>query len=346
LPTSPRGSPIVGRLLVATGLALAAVAWIVSPAPAVMPAQPDRRAAPPADPHMPTAPLQVGRAGGVVTVAAAGDIACDPTNQLFNGGRGTATWCRAADTRALLQKIDPDVVLPLGDTQYDDGLRWKFRKSYDRSWGRLKSRSRPVVGNHEYWVSSKATGYFSYFGARAGKAGKGWYSYNLGAWHLIALNSNCTIVGCRRGSAQYRWLKRDLRADTSRCTLAYFHHPRFSSGPHGDDPSVGPFWKLLYRDGAEIILVAHDHIYERFASLRPNGSKDPRTGIRQFTAGTGGAELYWIEHRHHFSKTRNAHTFGVLRFRLRPGSYEWRFVPVAGSSYTDDGEGSCHGRPF
>jgi len=283
----------------------------------------------------------------VGVLVAAGDIACDPGSSMFGGGAGTSTWCRANDTLALIREIDPDVVVPLGDEQYVDGRLAKFRRSYDRSWGKVRLRSRPVPGNHEYGVA-KAAGYFRYFGARAGTAGRGWYSYDLSGWHLVALNSNCDLVGCRAGSPQYRWLQADLLAHPTACTLAYFHHPRFSSGPHGDDPEATwthDLWRLLYARGVDVVLNGHDHLYERFAPMTPAGVIDHVTGIREFVVGTGGAEHYWVDQVRWASQVRNARTFGVLRLDLGADTYGWRFVPVAGSSFSDSGFGRCHGEP-
>ena len=283
-----------------------------------------------------------------VSVVAAGDLSCDPANEMFRGGHGSPRWCRAEDTAALIDAIDPDVVIPLGDTQYDTGQLHDFRASYDRHWGKQLRRTRPVVGNHEYGASPDADGYFTYFGDRAGRRGRGWYSYRLGSWHVVALNSNCLLVACGPGSAQYRWLDRDLRTSRAACTLVAMHHPRFSSGPHGDDPDLQllrPMWRLLYDRGAEVVLGAHDHIYERFAPMDPRGRKDQARGVRQFTAGTGGAEHYWIEQVRYASQVREVDTFGVLNLTLLDGSYRWRFAPVAGSTFSDQGSDGCHRPP-
>ncbi len=339
-----------GHAFVALGLVIAALAWVAAHSDS--PAEGElrvRRAAPSQEPvpdrQMLRPPKPSPPDPAVATVAAAGDIACDPTHEFFNDGRGTAKWCRAADTRDLLRALDPDVVLALGDTQYDEGRYNAYLASYDKSWGRLLGRTRPAIGNHEYYVSSEANGYFSYFGDRAGPEGKGWYSYDLASWHVIALNSNCQLIECGPGSQQYAWLEADLAEHPTSCTLAYFHHPRFSSGPHGDDPSVTPLWKLLYAAGTEAIFVGHDHVYERFQPLTPAGVRDPATGIRQFTVGTGGAQLYPIEQVRSGSVTRNTRSFGVLEARLREGSYRWRFVPVDSGGYRDRGTAECHGPP-
>lgn len=320
---------VVAAALVVTSVPVAAVATFRSAGPHPAPAA----GAPPEF------------APGVLV--AAGDVACDPRSSMFAHGHGTATWCRAADTASLIRSIDPDVVLPLGDEQYDDGRITKFRRSYDASWGTFLDRTRPVPGNHEYGVHG-AAGYFRYFGAEAGPTGRGWYSYDLAGWHLVALNSNCDQVGCLAGSPQYRWLAADLRAHPAACTLAYFHHPRFSSGPHGNDPEAAwtrDLWRLLYARGADVILNGHDHLYERFAPMNPAGTVDRATGIREFVVGTGGAEHYWVDQVRWASQVRNADTFGVLQLTLRTDAYGWRFVPVAGGSFEDSGFGRCHGAP-
>jgi hypothetical protein len=236
-------------------------------------------------------------------------------------------------------------VLALGDQQYEDGKLWKYRASYKKSWGALRSITYPVPGNHEYWSSPKASGYFRYFGARAGSSDSGYYSVDIGTWHVIALDSECTFVACKRGSAQYDWLKSDLQSSTATCTLAFWHEPLFSSGPHGPQPLVRPFWRLLYRFGADVVLNGHDHIYERFAKQTPNGAKDTAHGIQEFVVGTGGAQHYWIAHRQAHSQVRNTNAFGVLRLSLADGSYAWRFVPALGASFHDSGQMSCHDAP-
>jgi hypothetical protein len=295
-------------------------------------------------PHVQSEPL--ARLKGPLTVVAAGDIACDPSNSLFDRGRGVGQWCRAAAVRKVIDRARPDLVLALGDEQYDNGRLSAFHNSYAKSWGHELWRTRPAVGNHEYEADSHAGGYFDYFGARAGTRGKGWYSLNKASWHLVALNSNCWAVGCRPGTKQYAWLKADLRVNGARCALAYMHHPLVSSGPHGDDEAhAKPLWKLLYRAGVDVVLVGHDHIYERFAQIRPDGSKDVRNGFREFIVGTGGAQHYSIARVHTYSQVRNTTAFGVLRLQLRDGSYAWRFLPAAGATFHDSGSDPCHGPP-
>ena len=275
-------------------------------------------------------------------IAAAGDIACDPADESFNGGAGAAQACRMKATSDLMMQMNLAAALALGDLQYGDGALSKFQRSYAVTWGRLKSITRPAPGNHDYGVP-KASGYYAYFGAAAGDPAKGYYSYDLGAWHLMALNSNCDeIGGCQAGSAQERWLKADLAAHPAVCTLAYWHHPRFSSGPHGSDHSYDAFWRDLYQAGADVVLVGHDHDYERFAPQDPAGAADPARGLHEFVVGTGGVNHYGLQARQPNSEIFNGNTFGVLTMTLHPKGYDWKFIPVLGSSFTDSGSAACH----
>ena len=272
------------------------------------------------------------------TIAAAGDIACDP------GGKVTASACHQQATSDLLVSGGFTDVLTLGDNQYEKGALAAFQSSYDPSWGRVKSITHPAVGNHEYGTKT-AAGYFTYFGAAAGPPGRGYYSYDLGAWHLISLNSNCGIVSCAAGSPQESWLKADLQSHPTSCTLAYWHHPRFSSGGHGNDIKTTPLWNDLYNAGADLVLVGHDHDYERFAPQTPDALPDPSFGIREFVVGTGGRSHYSFHSIKPNSQVRNSDTFGVLRLTLHVASYDWRFMPEAGKTFTDAGSADCHGAP-
>ena len=276
-----------------------------------------------------------------VKVVAVGDIACDPADANYNGGAGTATACRMRATSDLALALDPDAVLLLGDNQYENGALAKYQASYDPSWGRLKAITYPVPGNHEY-LTAGAAGYYAYFGAAAADPAQGWYSFDLGGWHIVALNSNCAGVGgCGPDSPQGQWLAADLAAHPGVCTLAYWHHPRFSSGPHGDDATSAPFWDALYAAGADLVLVGHDHGYERFAPQTPAGAADPGRGIRQFVVGTGGKNLTGVVAVKANSEVRRYDTFGVLELTLHPNGYEWSFAP-AGGTFTDSGVGLCH----
>jgi len=282
------------------------------------------------------APAPPARAAGVAgpTLVAAGDIACPP------GLRRTATRCRHADTARLIGRLDPDVVAPLGDIQYDRGELRNFRRAYGPTWGRFRSRTRPAPGNHEY-ATPRAAGYFAYFGARAGPRGRGWYSYELGSWHVVVLNSVCSKVGCRAGSAQERWLRADLARHRTDCTLAYMHHPRFSSGLHGSDATVIPLWRTLQRGGADVVLSGHDHSYERFGPQTADGRASTRDGIVQFVVGTGGVNNYPIIRRRPHSRVRRSFVFGVLELTLGDGAYAWRFVPEPRFTFRDAGTARC-----
>jgi hypothetical protein len=274
---------------------------------------------PPSPPGPPTAdPVLVG----------AGDIAsCD------SGGD--------EQTAALLDTID-GTVFTLGDNVYPNGTAKQFLQCYDPSWGRHKARTRPVPGNHDYRTQG-AAGYFGYFGAAAGDPRTGYYAYDLGAWRVYALNSNCgQIGGCGPGSAQEIWLKRDLAANARPCTAAMWHHPRYSSGLHGDDTDMRHLWRVLYDAGADLVLAGHDHTYERFAPQNPEGKLDLERGIREFVVGTGGRSHYGFERIDRESQIRNNKDYGVLKLTLHASSYDWEFIPVAGGTFRDSGSGKCH----
>jgi hypothetical protein len=273
-------------------------------------------------------------------IAAAGDIACDPKDASFRGGAGTSTRCRMVATSDVLTGLAPAAVLPLGDTQYNKAAPSAYQQSYRPSWGRLDAIAHPVPGNHEYQNPGPA-GYFAYFGTAAGSA-PGWYSWDVGAWHMVALNSNCAAVGgCGPGSPQEQWLRADLAAHPAACTLAYWHHAPFSSSRNGDDPSVAPLFRALYDAAADVVLSGHNHQYERFAPLDPNGRADAARGVRSFVVGTGGKNLENFPTVRPGSEARSK-TFGVLGLTLHPGGYDWQFHPVAGSTFSDTGSGACH----
>jgi len=282
-------------------------------------------------------------------IAAAGDIACDPTSASFHGGLGTATACHQESTAGVVSSLGPLAgVLLLGDNQYESAQLSQYLGSYDLSWGRFRGLTYPAIGNHEY-TTSGAAGYFDYFNGvgvlngAAGERGKGYYSYDIGKWHLIALNSNCTQAGgCRADSPQGVWLKADLASHPAACTLAYWHHPRFSSGQHGDSSLTGPLWQTLYDAGADLVLVGHDHLYERFGPQTATGVADPLRGLREFVVGTGGRSHYAFSAPEPNSEVRDSGTFGVLKLTLHGASYDWRFVPDAGGTFTDSGSAVCH----
>jgi Calcineurin-like phosphoesterase len=271
-------------------------------------------------------------------IYAAGDIACEP------GSPTTSTRCHERKTSDIILNGGATTALPLGDLQYNSASLSNLRASYDKTWGRVKSITRPVLGNHE----SSGNGYFDYFngvGASngpAGPRGKGYYSYNVGAWHLIALNSNCARVPCNAGSEQEKWLRADLAANPRACTLAYWHHPRFSSGHDGSNLFMQDIWKALHAANADVVLVGHSHNYERFAPMNANGGLDAARGIREFVVGTGGAFFTGLSTPKPNSQVRQNTTYGVLKLTLHPASYDWRFVPEAGKTATDSGTQACH----
>lgn len=259
-------------------------------------------------------------------------------------GAGDIAGCnydRDEETAKLLDDI-PGTVVTLGDNVYPDGTDLQFNDCYDPTWGRHKARTRPAPGNHDYHTPG-ASGYFNYFGTAAGEPDKGYYSYDLGDWHIIVLNSNCSEVGgCAGDSPQGQWLQADLAAHPTVCTLAYWHRPRFSSGRHGNSSAVAPFWRILYGAGADVVLNGHDHDYERFAPQNPDGVADPARGIRQFVVGTGGKGLRPFETIQPNSEVKNSTTHGVLKLTLRAASYDWEFIPIAGDTFADSGSGACN----
>jgi acid phosphatase type 7 len=247
-----------------------------------------------------------------------------------------------AEATAKLIEAIPGTVMAIGDLAYPDGSRENFT-CYDKTWGRFKSRTRPSVGNHEFH-SAGATFYFEYFGAAAGDPKDGYYSYELGNWHVVVLNSECKEVGgCQAGSRQERWLRADLASHPSACAVAYFHKPLFSSGAaHGNDLELKPLWDALYDGNVDVIVNGHDHDYERFAPQTPDGKADPKRGIREFVAGTGGKNQRAFAEPQPNSEVRNNDAFGVLKLTLHSNGYDWQFLPIAGKTFTDSGSGACH----
>lgn len=264
-----------------------------------------------------------------------------PTPETLVGAGDIASCTSEADeaTARLLDGI-PGTVFTAGDNVYEDGAAREFAACYAPTWGRHLARTRPSTGNHDYNTPS-AQGYFRYFGTAAGDPRTGYYSYELGSWHVVVLNSNCaTVGGCQRGSPQERWLREDLAAANARCIAAYWHHPLFSSGPHGPYAPMRDLWSALDEFGAEIVISGHDHLYERFTPQDALG-RAGADGIRQFVVGTGGRELYPVALRAANSEVVNAETFGVLRLTLEMDRYAWQFVPVPGSTFTDTGSARC-----
>lgn len=291
--------------------------------------------------------------GGPPVIAAAGDIACSPANPDWNGGTGDANGCQESATAGLmsgghLAGSELSAVLPLGDEQYDGGTAAEFAASYDPTWGGFKAMSYPVPGNHEYFTPA-AVDFFDYFNGggtisgRAGNDGAGYYSYNLGGWHIIALNSNCDLLpgGCGLGSPEEAWLRRDLSRDFAHCTLAYWHHPLYYSGEETGGEAMRQMFTDLYNAHATLVVNGHEHQYERFAAQNPTGQADPTHGIVEIIDGTGGRSLEDFGTVARNSLVRNNTTYGVLELTLFPTSYSFRFVPVDGGTFTDSGSGPC-----
>jgi hypothetical protein len=288
---------------------------------------------------------QQGPAAGAtdgVLIAAAGDLVC-----------GTETPphipCVHVHTAALLSQLKPAALLLLGDLQYETGSRLDFQSYYDPAFGVFKDITYPVPGNHEYFTPG-AAGYFDYFngaGADSGRAGsrsRGYYSFNLGAWHIVALNTNCDrIRGCGRSSPQAAWLRADLAASRTKCTLAFMHSARFSSGEHGNDELLRDLWQIMHDAGVDVVLSGHDHHYERFARQDASGRADDKRGIRAFVVGTGGKGLARYRRARPNSEVLKNTSIGVLTLTLQPESYSWSFAAVPGGVPLDDsGDGSCH----
>ncbi len=275
-------------------------------------------------------------------IAAAVALAGPPSATLVAGGDIASCSSNGDEATALLVDAIPGTVATLGDAVYDVGTADAFGRCYAPSWGRFVARTRPAPGNHEY-ADPGAAGYFAYFGRRAGPTRNGWYAYDLGDWRIYALNSNCAAIGgCATSSPQVRWLRRDLATHRRPCALAYWHHARFSSGLHGSDPVMDTVSRILHAGGADVVLSGHDHLYERFAPQSPSGLRTtPALGMRPFVVGTGGRSHYPVRTRLPASQRVSTSDFGVLQLTLRPRSYTWRFVPVAGSAFTDTGFTNC-----
>lgn len=256
-------------------------------------------------------------------------------------GAGDIAVCglsRDDQTAHLLASI-PGTIFTAGDNSNQQGTLEQYQNCFEPNWGRFKDRMRPAIGNHD---AKGDLNYYTYFGEQAGASGEGYYSYNLGSWHIIVLNSNCVYEeNCGPDTRQYDWLKADLEAHPDLCSLAYWHHPRFSSGLHGGNPQIDPFWQLLYESGNEIVINGHDHHYERFAPQTPSGYAN-EGGIRQFIVGTGGAFLRPLENEPAAnSSIRIDYSFGVLRLTLYQERYEWSYIDTSGLTL-DSGQGSCH----
>ena len=294
--------------------------------------------------------LVTGRASGAATITATSEgqrgtaevtVTARPQGRgevLVGAGDIADCGSSGAEATAALLDAIPGTVFTAGDNAYSSGTASEYANCYDPTWGRHKARTRPAPGNHEYNTSDAAP-YYAYFGANAGPSGRGYYSYDLGDWHLISLNSN---IDMSAGSAQELWLRADLAATTKTCVLAYWHHPRFSSGSHGSSTESQPLWQALYDYNADVVVVGHDHNYQRFAPQTPSGAPDPVRGMREFVAGTGGRSHYSFSTPIANTEAYNTDTWGVLKLTLDAASYSWEFIPIAGGTYRDSGTGACH----
>jgi hypothetical protein len=273
------------------------------------------------------------RRDGRALVLAAGDIAeCD-----HHGDEATSR---------ILARYPKATIVTLGDNAYQHGAPAEYRNCYAPSWGKFKDRTRPTTGNHDE-ATKNAQGYWDFFGPRGGPYDKYFYSYDLGAWHVVVLNSDCWRVGgCDPGDPQSQWLRSDLENHRARCTLAYWHRPPFTSGRYGlprDTRRVMPLWGVLYDEGVDVLFVGHDHDFERFVPMDANGNPDQARGVREFVVGTGGGNLRTFENPPlPTTAIRNDSTWGVLRLTLLADKYAWKFLPVAGGGFTDSGVGACH----
>ncbi len=296
-------------------------------------------------PFVPTATIVPG---ADPIIAAVGDIAC--------GTASTSSSCYQMETSNLALQLNPFAVLVLGDTQYEGGAYVDYMDSssnlkigYNKSWGRLKEKTYPAVGNHEYGTSN-AQGYFDYFNGigqttgRAGDRSKGYYAYNIGSWRLYALNSNCAKVGgCGAGSPQEQWFRNDLQANPKQCTLIYMHHPLWGSQLDHVETAVKPLYQAFYDNGGDLVLTGHIHFYERFAPMDPNGVLDNNRGLRQIIVGTGGRNTYGPPSIAANSLIRShGGDMGILKLTLHPSSYEWKFLQLPGQTFTDSGTSTCH----
>src|SRR5690242_8740646 len=279
-------------------------------------------------------PVPANKADQTFTLVGAGDIV-------------TCKHLDSAESTAKLIEQIPGTVFAAGDLAYEKGSPAEFKNCYDPTWGKFKNRTKPALGNHEYGGQT-ADGYFQYWGAQAGPEGKGFYSYDLGRWHIVVLNTNCGaqgLGGCATGSPQETWLREDLSKHPDACILAYGHHALFSSGlfkKHAVHPELRPLWEDLFAAHADLVLAGHEHSYERFAPQDPEGSPDPTHGIREIVVGTGGKSHDPLGLPTPNSEVREWKTYGVLKLTLGPGEYSWEFIPVAGSTFQDSGSGACH----
>jgi hypothetical protein len=267
-------------------------------------------------------PLVTGPTPITTVLLAAGDI-------------GVCGSTAAVGTGQMLDMLE-GTVIAVGDMAYRFGTAQEFETCYDPVWGRHKARTRPSPGNHEYETSG-AQPYYDYFGSQAGPSGLGYYSFRSGDWLVLSLNSNLPVGGT---TAQAQWMRGELTANTTRCALAYFHHPLYSSGPNGDNARLAGLWQLLYEQGVDVIVSAHEHLYERYALMSPDGQRDDTRGVRQFIVGTGGAGLYTVVRAHPQSEIQIV-SHGILKLTLAALGYNWEFLQPGGTR-ADSGSDVCH----
>jgi acid phosphatase type 7 len=285
-------------------------------------------------PHNPKCQKTTSTTTTTTTTPTPPSSSSDPLITAAGDSCGSTTSC--TPTADLIQTINPTAVLTLGDNAYEDGTTTQYKAYYDPNWGRFKSITHPSTGNHDYHTSG-AAGYFAYFGAQAPAA---YYSYDVGSWHLISIAAMAGVPA-GTGSAEEQWLKADLTAHPNKCVLAYWHEPRWSNGNvHGNDSASAVLWNDLYAAHADVVLNGHDHNYQRFGPLNPSGASDPN-GIREFVVGTGGWGHYGFMTSTPRPEVQNGTDYGLLKLTLHPGSYDWRFTPIGGASFTDSGSGTC-----
>lgn len=281
-----------------------------------------------------------GEAWIIAAIEGARDSARVTVGAAILVGAGDIASCAVQGDEATAKLLDgiPGTIFTTGDNVYPDGTAQEFASCYGPSWGRHKERTRPSIGNHDYRTAAGGP-YYEYFGDVAGPAGKGYYSYDLGGWHIVVLNSETAKAS---DPEQLAWLREDLAANPARCILAYWHHPLFSADSRGGTAAMRPYWEALYEAGAEVVLNGHDHYYERYAPLTPSGEVDPERGIRQFVVGTGGQRPHWSAYSPATREVHDGRTIGVLKLSLYRDSYSWEFIPAGGGTFTDQGSAQCH----
>jgi acid phosphatase type 7 len=343
---SIRHMPVIIPLLFAAGLVGCQAADPVSTIPTIQPSQ-AVVAETSMSPTQPAADLPTPTMTSTATLVPTATLTPEPTltptpASAILTGAGDIAVCGtkgSAETAALLANIPGDI-FTAGDNSNEDGSLQQFTDCFGPTWGQFLARIHPVPGNHDY-MTPGAADYYRYFGAAAGDPAKGYYSFEEGPWHVVMLNSNCNDVGCGAASEQIKWLKADLAEHPTKCTLAVWHHPRFSSGLSGSS-GMYPFWQVLYEQGVDVVINGNDHDYERFAPQDPVGKADPEQGIREFIVGTGGASQRAFNDIVANSEVHQTGVFGVIKLTLSAEAYDWEFIPVEGGDFHDSGSAACH----